>query len=338
MSAADSNDLAPLTDDDRASDATGTPRPDSPTLKFAEKEKAPPFRPHAFWNALSSATGRPLAKLAAVCRNPKHKIDDKEADQIVNNALSSFHFAATALSAKGRLPPDITIVLAGIQYLVTDNPTVAKEWEFFPFPPSKIIPTYALDKSPPCTIVLKDIPSKDQINNALHLSKVIRPAKSPSAVVDSPPPAKTLIPKPATAKKHKSKPQPPKSLATIDHESSEDEEPPTKRAKTAAQGKETEAATSSVPGRLRSSNKSETTAPKPKKGLGSVDEQIESMIPEIRAKLREMMIEKKKTGFHASLFRFIRSNDTRYTLTLSAFQGHRTYIPNNMLGPVPHYI
>ncbi|KAJ7790429.1 hypothetical protein B0H14DRAFT_3501651 [Mycena olivaceomarginata] len=339
MSAADSNDLAPLTDDDRASGTTGTPRPDSPTLvprydfsyhEFAEKEKAPAFRPHAFWNALSSASGRPLAKLAAVCRNPKHKIDDKEADRIVNNALPSFRFAATTLSAKGRLPPDITIVLAGIQYLVTDNPAVAKEWEFFPFPPSEIIPAYALDKSPPRTIVLKDIPSKDQINNAPHLSKIIRPARSPSAVADSPPPAKTSNPKPATAKKRKSKPQPPKSLATIDHESSEDEEPPTKRPKTTDNEKEVGPATSSVSGRLRSSNKSETAAPKPKKVLGSIDEQIDAMVPEIRAKLREMMIEKKKTGF-----RFIRSNDTRYTLTLSAFQGHRTYIPTNTLGPAP---
>jgi hypothetical protein len=33
-----------------------------------------------------------------------------------------------------------------------------------------------------------------------------------------------------------------------------------------------------------------------------VDEQIDSMIPEICAKLREMMIEKKKTGFRVSLF------------------------------------
>ncbi|KAJ7810975.1 hypothetical protein B0H14DRAFT_3480085 [Mycena olivaceomarginata] len=310
-----------------------TPRPDSPTLvprydfsyhEFAEKEKAPAFRPHAFWNALSSASGRPLAKLAAVCRNPKHKIDDKEADRIVNDALPSFRFAATTLSAKGRLPPDITIVLAGIQYLVTDNPAVAKEWEFFPFPPSEIIPPMRWTSSPPRTIVLKDIPSKDQINNAPHLSKIIRPARSPSAVADSPPPAKTSNPKPATAKKRKSKPQPPPNLwlPLITSPARMRNLPPASQDHGQREGSRTPA-TSSVSGRLRSSNKSETAAPKHKEGL---DEQIDAMVPEIRAKTAGDDDREEEDGL---------PNDTRYTLTLSAFQGHRRYIPTNTLGPAP---
>jgi hypothetical protein len=35
---------------------------------------------------------------------------------------------------------------------------------------------------------------------------------------------------------------------------------------------------------------------------GSIDEQIDAMVLEIRAKLREMMIEKKKTGFRTFFF------------------------------------
>jgi hypothetical protein len=78
-----------------------------------------------------------------------------------------------------------------------------------------------------------------------------------------------------------------------------------------------------------------------------VDEQIESMIPEIREKLQEMMTE-EKAGFpwvplhpvHSppdslAPLGFIRHNDTHYTLTLSAFQGHCTYILNNTFGPAP---
>ncbi|KAJ7787613.1 hypothetical protein B0H14DRAFT_2629183, partial [Mycena olivaceomarginata] len=307
--------------------------PDSPTLaprydfsyyEFERKEKAPSFKPHAFWTALSSTTGRPLAKLSVVCRNPKHEIDDKAADAI--------RLVASTLSTKGRVPPDITIALAGIQYLTVDNPAVSSEWVFFPFPPSEIIPAYPLDKSPPRAATTADSPTKDQINNAPHLSKIARPQKPASDVAASPPPGNASAPKPATAKKHKSKPQLPKSPAVINNESSEDEEPPSKAPKTSVEEMGAGPSTSSVSGRLRSSNKSETTAPKPKKGLGSVDEQIESMIPEIREKLREMMVEKKK-----QCFRYIRHNETRntLTLTLSAFQGHRTYVPNNTFGPAP---
>ncbi|KAJ7854090.1 hypothetical protein B0H14DRAFT_3449878 [Mycena olivaceomarginata] len=206
MSVADSNDFAPLTDDKRASDTSGTPRPDSPMLvprydfsyyEFERKEKAPSFKPHAFWTTLSSAAGLPLAKLSVVCRNPKHEIDDKTADNIVNQALPSFRLAASTLSAKGRVPPDITITLAGIQYLIVDNPAVSSEWEFFPFPPSEIIPAYPIGKSPPRAATTADAPTKDQINNAPHLSKIAHPAKPSLDVAVSPPPANTSVPKPA---------------------------------------------------------------------------------------------------------------------------------------------
>ncbi|KAJ7789697.1 hypothetical protein B0H14DRAFT_3502690 [Mycena olivaceomarginata] len=292
--------------------------PDSPTLvprydfsyyEFERKEKAPSFKPHAFWIALSSAAGRLLAKLSVVCRNPKHEIDDKMADDIVNQALPSFRLAAST------------------QYLTVDNPAVSSEWEFFPFPPSEIIPAYPLGKSPPRAATTADSPTKDQINNAPHLSKIAHPTKPASD-------------------KHKSKPQLPKSPAVINDESSEDEEPPTKRTRTSVGGKGAEPSTSSMSGRLRSSNKSETAVPKPKKGLGSVDEQVESMIPEIREKMREMMVEKKSRVSVSAVFAlplqpnlpysgYIRHNATRntLTLTLSAFQGHRMYIPNNTFLP-----
>jgi hypothetical protein len=61
-----------------------------------------------------------------------------------------------------------------------------------------------------------------------------------------------------------------------------------------------------------------------------------------------MLTEKKKTGFRPFFFSiisfypdplsftgYIRRNETRYTLTLSSFQGHWTYILTNTLGPAP---
>lgn len=69
------------------------------------------------------------------------------------------------------------------------------------------IPTYSLDKSPPRAVTLVDAPTKDDLNNAPHLNKVVRPAKSPSPEADSPFTAGAFVPKPATAKKRKSKPQ-----------------------------------------------------------------------------------------------------------------------------------
>ncbi|KAJ7816458.1 hypothetical protein B0H14DRAFT_3475385 [Mycena olivaceomarginata] len=215
MSAADSNDFAPLTDDERTSNTSGTPRPDSPTLaprydfsyyEFERKEKAPSFKPHAFWTALSSTAGRPLAKLSVVCRNPKHEIDDKAADAIVNQALPSFRLAASTLSTKGRVPPDITIALAGIQYLTVDNPAVSSEWVLLPIPSERNNSRLPLDKSPPRAATTADSPTKDQINNAPHLSKIARPQKPASDVAASPPPGNASAPKPATPK-HKSKPQ-----------------------------------------------------------------------------------------------------------------------------------
>ncbi|KAJ7325979.1 hypothetical protein DFH08DRAFT_817058, partial [Mycena albidolilacea] len=336
MSDNESVDLAPPTDDERASSVASTTVSTSHTLvpryafsypTFKPKDKAPPFEPHAFWNALSSSSGRPLAKLAVTCRHSKVEIDEAYADGILNEALPVFRLAVSTLDANGLVPPDITVALAGIAYLVEKNEAIAKEWQFFPFPESDVIPACASGASPPRVKAGSKGPSKDAINNAPHLSMRLKLAKKPSPVVDSPPPSTE---KQQTAKKRKAQPKVPKSLAHIDDESSEDEAPPPKRTKTSGKGKEPEPDTPVVPGRLRSSTKAETAAPKPKKGLGSVDEQIDSMIPEIRAKLREMMTEKKKTGF-----RFIRSNETRYTLTLSTFQGHRTYIPNNTLGPAP---
>ncbi|KAJ7759842.1 hypothetical protein B0H14DRAFT_2634299 [Mycena olivaceomarginata] len=145
-----------FTDDERTSDTSGTPRPDSPTLaprydfsyyEFERKEKAPSFKPHAFLD-----------------RALFHRLD-------------------------ARWPNSLC------------------EWAFFPFPPSEIIPAYALDKSPPRAATTADSPTKDQINNAPHLSKIARPQKPASDVAASPPPGNASAPKPATAKKHKSKPQ-----------------------------------------------------------------------------------------------------------------------------------
>ncbi|KAJ7844748.1 hypothetical protein B0H14DRAFT_3455390 [Mycena olivaceomarginata] len=336
MSDNESVDLAPLTDDERASSVASTAASASHTLvprysfsypTFELKEKAPSFQSHPFWNALSSASGRPLAKLAVVCRHPKFKIDEDTADGILNEALPAFHLAASTSNTSGLIPPDIMVALSGIAYLAEKNEAISKEWQYFPFPESDEIPACALGASPPRVKAGSKGPSKDAINNAPHLSMRLKLTKKPSPVADSPPPDTS---KRQPAKKRKAQPKMPKSLANIDDESSEDEVPPPKRTKTSGKGKEPEPSTPVVPGRLHSSTKAEATAPKPKKGLGSVDEQIESMIPEIREKLREMMTEKKKQGF-----RYIRHNKTHYTLTLSAFQGHRTYIPNNTFGPAP---
>jgi hypothetical protein len=38
------------------------------------------------------------------------------------------------LDSSGPLPPDITVALAGIAYLIEKNEAVSKEWQFFPFP------------------------------------------------------------------------------------------------------------------------------------------------------------------------------------------------------------
>ncbi|KAJ7800121.1 hypothetical protein B0H14DRAFT_3490983 [Mycena olivaceomarginata] len=322
MSDNESVDLAPLTDDERASSVASTAASASHTLvprysfsypTFKLKEKAPSFQSHPFWNALSSASGRPLAKLAVVCRHPKFKIDEDTADGILNEALPTFRLAASTLNTSGLIPPDITVALSGIAYLAEKNEAISKEWQYFPFPESDEIPACALGASPPRVKAGSKGPSKDAINNAPHLSMRLKLTKKPSPVADSPPPDTS---KRQPAKKRKAQPnfQDAEILANIDDESSEDEAPPPKRTKTSGKGKEPEPSTPVVPGRLRSSTKAEAAAPKPKKGLGSVDEQIESMIPEIR---------------------YIRHNETHYTLTLSAFQGHRTYIPNNTFGPAP---
>ncbi|KAJ7782087.1 hypothetical protein B0H14DRAFT_3507350 [Mycena olivaceomarginata] len=277
-----------------------------PTFKL--KEKAPPFQSHPFWNALSSASGRPLAKLAVVCRHPKFKINEDTTDGILNEALPAFRLTASTLNTSGLIPPDIT-----------KNEAISKEWQYFPFPETDEIPACALGASPPRVKAGSVGPSKDAINNTPHLSMRLKMTKEPSPVADSPPSNPGKCP---PAKKRKAQPKAPKSLANIDDSSSEDEAPP---------------------------SKAETAAPKPKKALGSVDEQIEAMIPEIREKLREMMTEKKKQGFCKCYFILSSAHLTRLllprlyppqrdplqTLTLSAFQGHCTYIPNNMFGPMP---
>ncbi|KAJ7865052.1 hypothetical protein B0H14DRAFT_3443259, partial [Mycena olivaceomarginata] len=333
-----------------------------PTLLFERKEKAPSFKPMPSGPRSLPTAGRPLAKLSVVCRNPKHEIDDKAADAIVNQALPSFvpphlipwpsshlisswtqRLAASTLSTKGRVPPDITIALAGIQYLTVDNPAVSSEWVFFPFPPSEIIPAYPLDKSPTARCDYYCGFSHQGSDQQRPSSKQDRPApQKPASDVAAillqemlrllnPPPPRNISPNPSESPFSfyhglvSSPSRLPKSPAVINDESSEDEEPPSKVEEMGAGP-----STSSVSGRLRSSNKSETTAPKPKKGLGSVDEQIESMIPEIREKLREMMPNLSSPGY-------IRHNETcnTLTLTLSAFQGHRRMFPTTTFGPAP---
>jgi hypothetical protein len=99
MSDNESVDLAPLTDDERASSVASTAASASHTLAprysfsyptFEPKEKAPSFQPHPFWDALSSSAGRPLAKLSVVCRHPKFEIDEETANGVLNEALPAF--------------------------------------------------------------------------------------------------------------------------------------------------------------------------------------------------------------------------------------------------------
>jgi hypothetical protein len=43
------------------------------------------------------------------------------------------------LSKGGPVPPDITVALAGIAYLIEKSEDISKEWQFFPFPESDLV-------------------------------------------------------------------------------------------------------------------------------------------------------------------------------------------------------
>ncbi|KAJ7835651.1 hypothetical protein B0H14DRAFT_2590122 [Mycena olivaceomarginata] len=216
MSDHESVDLAPLTDDERASSVASStittaytvlPRYSLSYPAFKPNDRAAPFEPHAFWNALSSSAGRPLAKLAVTCCHSKFEINEAVANGILNEALPAFWpwLASRISSRRTRISQ--------------------RSGSFFPFPESDLIPACSLGASPPRVKAGSTGLSKDAINNAPHLSMHLPLRKEPSPVADSPPPNTG---KQQSAKKHKAQPKVPKLLTTIRDESSEDEAPPPK--------------------------------------------------------------------------------------------------------------
>ncbi|KAJ7843626.1 hypothetical protein B0H14DRAFT_3456018 [Mycena olivaceomarginata] len=119
MSDNKSIDFAPLTDNKRAS-------------SVATQDKALPFKPHTFWNALLPSSGHPSQSYRWFAHHP---IDERTANGILNEALP--HLAASTLSTSDPLPPDITV-----------------EWQYFLFPESD---------------VTADGPSKDAENGATRV-------------------------------------------------------------------------------------------------------------------------------------------------------------------------
>ncbi|KAJ7812399.1 hypothetical protein B0H14DRAFT_3478891 [Mycena olivaceomarginata] len=323
MSDNKSVDLAPLTDDEQASNTSWNSTVPAQHLRnrynfvypvFPPGSKVPRFKDHPFWNALSSSDGRALAKLAVVVRRPKFDFNRETALAILAAGLPSFRLMVSTLDPRSPVPADIT--------------------QFFPFPASESIPVCAPGFSPLRATTAAGGPTRDQLNNAPHLSKPAPRPRTPSEVANSPPPAVSPPLKPATAKKRKSKPQQAKSASIVPSDESREDEPLSKRCKTAGKGNH---ALSESPGlndgsALCRSKRSEVNAPKSPSGKvpAAVQAKVDAMIPIIRTKLAEMLVERTK-----SRFCFIRHEETHYTLTLSAFQGHQTYVPNNTFGPAP---
>ncbi|KAJ7880618.1 hypothetical protein B0H14DRAFT_2566301 [Mycena olivaceomarginata] len=84
------------------------------------------------------------------------------------------------LDSRAPVPVDITVALSGIYHLIANNTDAALEWQFFPFPPSESIPTCTPGFSPPRATTTADGPTRDQLNNALHLRKSTPGGYSPS--------------------------------------------------------------------------------------------------------------------------------------------------------------
>ncbi|KAJ7811022.1 hypothetical protein B0H14DRAFT_2606832 [Mycena olivaceomarginata] len=284
MSDNESVDLAPLTDDDQASSTSRNSTIPPQQLRnrynfvypaFSSGSKTPRFKDHPFWRALSSSDGRALAKLAVVVRHPKSEFDRQTALAILAAGLPSFRLAVSTLDPQAPVPADITVALSD--------------------------PACAPGFSPPCATTAAEGPTRDQLNNAPHLSKNAPRPHTPSEVANSPPPAASPPPKPATAKKKKSKPQQAKSASVVHSDGSEDDEPLSKRRKTTGKGNR---AVSESPGpndssALRRSKRSEVTSAKSPsdKVPAAVQAKIDAMIPTIRTKLAEMLTERTKSGY-----------------------------------------
>ncbi|KAJ7697751.1 hypothetical protein B0H14DRAFT_3529196 [Mycena olivaceomarginata] len=325
MSDHESVDFAPLTDDDQASNTSRGHTVPAPCLhnrynfvypSFSSGSKVPRFKDHAFWRALSSSDGRALAKLAVMVRHPKFDFNRQTALDILAAGLPSFRLTVSTLDPHSPVPADITVALSGVYHLIANNTDAASEWQFFPFPPSESIPVCAPGFSPLRTTTAADGPTRDQLNNAPHLTKATSRPRTPSEVANSPPPAVSPPPKPATAKKKKSKPQHAKSASIVPSDGSGDDEPLSKRRKTTGKGNRavSESLGPDDGSALCRSKRSEVTAPKSPsdKVPAAVQAKIDAMIPIIRTKLAEMLTERTKSGFR-----------------------HRTYVPNNTFGPAP---
>ncbi|KAJ7831389.1 hypothetical protein B0H14DRAFT_3464086 [Mycena olivaceomarginata] len=314
MSDNESVDLAPLTDDKQASNTSRNSTVPAQHLHnrynfvypaFPPGSKVPRFKDHPFWRALYSSDGCALAKLTVIIRHPKFDFDRQTALAILAAGLPSFRLAVSTLDPQVPVPTDITVALSGVYHLIANNTDTASEWQYFPFPPSESIPACAPGFSPPHATTAAEGPTREQSAPGCFSS-----------------------PKPATAKKKKSKPQQAKSASVGPSDDSGEDGPLSKRRKTAGKGNQDVSESPGLhdPSALRRSKRSEATAPKSPSGKvpAAVQAKIDAMIPIIRTKLAEMLVERTKSG-----------SETHYTITLSAFQGHRTYVPNNTFGPAP---
>ncbi|KAJ7666555.1 hypothetical protein B0H14DRAFT_2658315, partial [Mycena olivaceomarginata] len=104
---------------------------------FSTDSDAPKFEPHPFWTVMSSKAGRPLAKLACICRSTDTKYTEEEAAAALTNGLRPFRFAVTTLDQAQLLPRDITVAFYGLRFLVNTVDGSDSEWHVFPLPKDK---------------------------------------------------------------------------------------------------------------------------------------------------------------------------------------------------------
>ncbi|KAJ7850403.1 hypothetical protein B0H14DRAFT_3451963 [Mycena olivaceomarginata] len=332
MSGNKSVDLAPLTDDELASSTSRnstvpSQRLRKPLTTSSTQCSRRVARLLASKTTLSGmlslpVTDTPWPNSQLWFVTPKFDFDRQTALAILAAGLPSFHLAVSTLD-----PP-----------VPMNNTDAASEWQFFPFPVSE---SYALQGfHHRATTTAAEGPTRDQLNHSPHLSKAAPRPRTPSEVANSLPLAVSPPPKPATRQKEELLSfRQAKSASVVPSEDSGEDEPLSKRRKTAGKGNRD---VSELPGphdtsALRRSKRSEATAPKSPSGkspgtplTAAVQAKINAMIPIIRTKLAEMLVERTKSGFC-----FIRHEETHYTITLSAFQGNRAYIPNNTFGPAP---
>ncbi|KAJ7726867.1 hypothetical protein B0H14DRAFT_3518983 [Mycena olivaceomarginata] len=167
MSENDSNALASDSEQDqsnvsipwRHTEFVLTPRYAFKFPIFKADTDTPKFEPHPFWTAMSSKAGRPLAKLACICRSTEHNYTEEEATAALKKGLRPFMHSANLL------PRDITVAFYGLRYLIDTVAGSDSKWHIFPLPKDKNIPTYHPESVPPKASSRQELPTNDQMDN-----------------------------------------------------------------------------------------------------------------------------------------------------------------------------